>query len=168
MAVLFSHILFFFHKMETLAFPLEAKSLELRKSCYVILLFCRLSGLVIAARWFSKFFWGEKKVLLSVVYTDLKGRGVAQWPGGLRIWHCHCCGLCCCCGADPIPGLGIKHPTCHRYGQKKSRKEKNRNPETYPWGNDKKYLNTTFPWGHSGVMLQTSLNKLRIKISCDM
>ena len=41
------------------------------------------------------------------------------WCSGLRIWHCHCSGLDCCCGAGLIPGLGIS--TCRGCSQKKFR-----------------------------------------------
>ena len=61
MAILLSHILFFFREMETMAFPLEAKSLELRKSCCIIPLFYRISRLLIAALLFFISFEGKKK-----------------------------------------------------------------------------------------------------------
>ena len=28
------------------------------------------------------------------------------WHSGLRIWHCHSCGVGCNCGSDLIPSLG--------------------------------------------------------------
>ena len=41
---------------------------------------------------------------------------------GLRTWHCHCCGLGHCHGADSVPGLGTFAYSGH--GQKKKRQGK--------------------------------------------
>ena len=38
-----------------------------------------------------------------------------MWLRGLRIWHCHCSGSGCCCGAGLIPGQGPS--TCRGGGQ---------------------------------------------------
>ena len=42
------------------------------------------------------------------------------WCSGLRIRHCHCCGLDCCCGMGLIPGSGTS--VCYGCGQEKKRK----------------------------------------------
>ena len=42
--------------------------------------------------------------------------GVLLWHIGLKIWHCHCCGLDHCCGVGSIPGPGIS--ACHGGSQK--------------------------------------------------
>ena len=46
-----------------------------------------------------------------------------MWRSGLRIWHCHSCGVGHSCGSDSIPGLGtsIRH-RCGKEGRKKERK----------------------------------------------
>ena len=31
------------------------------------------------------------------------------WLSGLRIWHCHGCGVGHSCGLDSVPGLGISY-----------------------------------------------------------
>ena len=50
--------------------------------------------------------------------------GVPRWLSGLRIWHCHCCGLGHCCGSGLIPGLETS--ACHGSVQKffKNKEEK--------------------------------------------
>ena len=40
-----------------------------------------------------------------------------MWYHGLRIRHCHCSILGCCCGLDLIPDLGTS--TSHGHSQKK-------------------------------------------------
>ena len=49
--------------------------------------------------------------------TPISDMGVPWWLRGLRIWHCHYCGLGCCCDVSSIPGLG--NSTCHRCGKNK-------------------------------------------------
>ena len=53
----------------------------------------------------------------------------------LRIWHCHCSSLGCCCGTALIPGPGIF--AGHRQGQKK-KKTKNKNKKTKQTNKQKK------------------------------
>jgi len=38
--------------------------------------------------------------------TIEKARNIALWHSGLRMWCCHCSGLCLCCGVALIPGWG--------------------------------------------------------------
>ena len=35
--------------------------------------------------------------------------GVPLWHSGLRILHCHCSSLDCCCGVGSIPGPGLSY-----------------------------------------------------------
>ena len=44
------------------------------------------------------------------------------WHSGLRIQHCHCNSLGCCCGMGSVPGLGTS--ACLRHGQKKKGKKR--------------------------------------------
>ena len=44
---------------------------------------------------------------------------VPWWLSGLRICHCHCCGLSGCCGTRWIPGP--RTLACHRLGKKKKK-----------------------------------------------
>ena len=46
------------------------------------------------------------------------------WHSGLRIQHCHCCGLGCCCGRRWIPGP--RTSACHGCGKKKRERERER------------------------------------------
>ena len=62
---------------------------------------------------------------------------VPWWLSGLRIWHCHCYGSSCCCGAGSIPGQGIYAYQGHTAKKKKKKKkatlkEKLRHIEPYP------------------------------------
>ena len=43
---------------------------------------------------------------------------------GLKIWHCHSCGIGCSCSSDLIPGPGTS--ICHGSGQKPNQKKKKR------------------------------------------
>ena len=42
---------------------------------------------------------------------------VPWWHRGLRIWHCHCCGLGCCHGVVLAPDPGTS--ACYGHSQKK-------------------------------------------------
>ena len=57
--------------------------------------------------------WGTSENKTDKTY---KAWRVLLWHSGLRIWHYHCSGLGCCCGADSVPGLGSF--TCCGRGQK--------------------------------------------------
>ena len=58
-------------------------------------------------------------------YYERINDGVHGGHSGLKILHCHCCGLGHCCGTGSIPGLGTS--ACHRHGQKKKKKMKEKN-----------------------------------------
>ena len=55
--------------------------------------------------------------------------GVPRWLSGLRIWHCHCCGL------GVLPGLGTS--ACHGSSSpkptKKKKKKSNENEKSHPY-----------------------------------
>ena len=66
--------------------------------------------------------------VLAVMQWDLQrlcsagGRLNPSLHSGLKIWHCHSCGIHCNCSSDLIPGLGTLYAT----GQpKKGGKKKN-------------------------------------------
>ena len=61
------------------------------------------------------------------VYSQ-KLLGVPLWCSGLRIQHCQCSGLGCCCGISSIPGLGTSR--CLRLGQKTNSKKQTKNHQT--------------------------------------
>ena len=48
--------------------------------------------------------------------------GVLLWHSRLRIQHCHCSSLGCCCVTGSIPGLGTS--ICHGHDRKKGRKKR--------------------------------------------
>lgn len=50
---------------------------------------------------------GEFKMALNVAVR--KGEGVLLWCSRLRVQHCHCSSLDCCCGTGLIPGPGSYH-----------------------------------------------------------
>ena len=52
--------------------------------------------------------------------------GVPWWLSRLRIWHCHCSGLDCCC--DTVSILGPGTSTCHERGQKNIVRDSNSSP----------------------------------------
>ena len=62
--------------------------------------------------------WGPVRAATVQEY-DLKRGGVIWWCSKLRIQHCHCSGLGCCCGMDPVPGRGTS--ICHGRGTQKKR-----------------------------------------------
>lgn len=65
--VVFFNVFFLFYEMEILAFPVETKSLELRRGLTCIIpLFYRVSGLLIAVPVDFIFLRRGEKVLLSV------------------------------------------------------------------------------------------------------
>lgn len=54
--------------------------------------------------------------------------GVLLWPSRLRIQHCQCSSLGCCCGAGSTPGQGTS--TCYRYSPSEFEKQnKQENPK---------------------------------------
>ena len=42
------------------------------------------------------------------------------WHSGLRVWHCHCCGIGCNCSSSSVASLGTS--ICHRCSYLKSLK----------------------------------------------
>ena len=66
----------------------------------------------------------KKKNCLQVYNKFLKTEktGVLLQLSGLRILHCHCSSLDCCCGLGLIPGPGTS--TCHGCSQKGKKKFK--------------------------------------------
>ena len=58
--------------------------------------------------------------VLQVLYKQVLG--VPWWLSGLRIWHCHCCGLGCCCGTDSVPGPR----TCAWHGHSQTKPNQNK------------------------------------------
>ena len=54
------------------------------------------------------------KAKINIWSLKIKWWGVHWWLRGLRMWHCHCCGM----GSIPSPGNSI----CWRWGQKKKEK----------------------------------------------
>ena len=53
-----------------------------------------------------------RKILMNLIVLKIKS--IPWWPSGLRIWHCHCCGLGHCYGTSSIPGPGTS--TFYRNG----------------------------------------------------
>ena len=73
--------------------------------------------------------------------------------GGLRIPHCHCCGLGCSGGMVLIPGLGIF--TCAVDAARKQKQKQGNNP-THVNVTRKSNLDAYFPYIRNGLFLTDS------------
>ena len=61
---------------------------------------------------------------------------------GFKDTACHCCGLDCCCGAGLIPGP--RTSACHRHGQKKQ----NKNKDKFFWSSRRGSAEMNLTWNH--------------------
>ena len=50
--------------------------------------------------------WVKMLTAAAQVTSEVQPPSPAQFSG-LRIWHCHSCGVGCNCSSDSIPGLGL-------------------------------------------------------------
>ena len=57
---------------------------------------------------------GERDLEISII-------GVPWWLNRLKIWHCHCHGLGCCCGIGSVPSSGTSK--CQGCSQNKTVKK---------------------------------------------